>query len=152
MAYPYNRRFSEDTLPGITTEFNSNMARLISLNKLIDDSDEYSSYCYLNGYNIMYLKLWRTTLISILSTIEPKLTLKEKKKVYEMFKKAKKIGRIVKIDSTEDGEVTTIDTNNFNAHWGLLNSIRVELNCLANSKGMQLTDKPKDKDYMSETD
>lgn len=125
----------------VITEFNSNMYRLISLNKLLDDCNEFSTLSYTNGYNIEYLKLWRNTLKSIYREIRPKLDNKSTKKIIVMFRSAVDIGKIFKNNRTPNGIIKILDPKQFKKHWVLLDKIEEKLRIEADSKGMLMTNK-----------
>ena len=124
-----------------TTEFNSSLLRLISINQQIDDCNEYSRLCYVNGYNIEYLKLWRTTLKSLFREIKPKLNSQERSKIKKWFMMSVKIGPVLINKKTEEGSVRTINTDSFQKHWNLLDIIDSKLRILADKKGMLITNK-----------
>ena len=123
------------------TEFNSNVYRLISLNKLLDNCNEYSTFSYVNGYNIEYLKLWRNTLKSIYREIRPKLNHKATEVIIKLFRSAIDIGKIFKNKKTPDGLIKILDSNKFKRHWTLLDKIEERLRLEADSKGMLMTNK-----------
>lgn len=125
-----------DSEQNVSTEFNSSLYRLISLNKIIDDCNEYSRMCYVNHYNVEYLKLWNTSLKIFYREIKSKLINKEKKKINDMFKSSIKIGQVVETENTQEGRIKRINTTKFGRHWDLLDKIDSKLREFADKKGM----------------
>ena len=136
----------------ITTEFNTSMLRLISINKLMDDCNEYSRGCYVGGYDLEHLKLWRNTLVSIYREISPKLNKEEKKDIVNMFKQGSKLGKITATKRTPNGTIKTIDPRLFKQHWNLLSKIDSKLKILADDKGMLMINKKDLGDAIGEGD
>lgn len=124
-----------------TTEFNSNLYRLISLNKLLDDCNDFSRACYLNGHSVEHLKLWSNTLKSVYREIRPKLMKEQRKAIVNLYKKVKGIGKIFEIKKTPEGINKILNTSIFKKHWDLLDKIDGELRDLADKKGMLMTNK-----------
>lgn len=135
----HNPKYGESS--NLATEFNSNLYRLISLNKLLDDCNDFSRSCYLNGHNVEYIKLWNNTLKSVYREVRPKLSKKERKNIVDLFKGAKKIGKIFDIKKTPEGIVKILNISLFKRHWDLLDKIDGELRDLADKKGMLMTNK-----------
>ena len=125
----------------IATQFNSNLLRMFSLNKLIDDCNEYSRLSYWNGYNVEYLKLWNNTLNAVYREICPKLKEEEKTRIRNLFVMTCKIGRIYQIKNTPDGTIKILNYVRFKQHFNLLKKVEEELRILADKKGMLMTNK-----------
>lgn len=125
----------------IATEFNSNLYRLISLNKLLDDCNDFSRMSYLNGHSVEYLKLWSNTLKSVYREVRPKLLKKERENIIGLFKEVKTIGKIFEIKKGPEGIIKILNTSIFKKHWDLLDKIDGELRDLADQKGMLMTNK-----------
>lgn len=126
----------------ITTEFNSSLSRLESLNRLLDDCNKYSRLCFTQGYQIEYLKLFKTTLLAIRAEIIPKLkSKKEQDKIKSLFKN-KNIGKVITTERTRSGLIKKLHTKKFHQHWKELNKINEGLRILADNKGMLIKDKP----------
>jgi len=136
----------------VITRYNSNLFRSISLNQLIDECNEFSRKSYLNGYNMQYLNLWRTTLLTLRTEIYTKLNPKEKLFTKNIFKKAKEIGAIIQMKKTEEGGTKILNTKRFNNHWKLLHWIQEKLIMLADKHGMLMTNQDIDTDFMGDMD
>ena len=136
----------------VHTEFNASILRLVSFNKLIDDCNEYSRLCYVGGYDLEHLKLWRNTLLSIYREICPKMDKEEKIYIKGLFSDGNKIGKVTYIKKTPDGNVKVIDPNHFKSHWNLFNKIDAELRILADKKGMLMINKEDYGDIIGEGD
>lgn len=136
----------------IATEFNSSIISLIRLNKLIEDANEYSRLSYLNGYNLEYLKLWRNTLMIINREVSVKMTKKERTFMLEQFKKTKNIGRVMMIVNTPEGKTSRLNSQKFQQHWALYDSIDRRLRLIADARGMLITNKPVHDDIIGELD
>ena len=134
----------------VSTEFNSNLLRLISLNQLLDDCNEYSRNSYLNGYSIEYLKLWRNTLKNLNREVAVKMNPKERQSIQDMFNYAGKIGKIIETKRTQDGNEQTINSIKFKQHWALLDKIDLQLRTIADKKGMLMTTKQNYGDIIGE--
>lgn len=138
--------------PAITTEFNSNMLRLLSLNRFLDECVEYSRMCFFNGHSIEYLKLWNHTLKAVFLEVKPKFEKKskEEKKILSLFREGKKIGSVYDFKPTPDGKVKVINLVKFREYWNLLHSIESELRVIADKRGMLMTNKVKEYDVIGE--
>lgn len=137
------------TTSKLSTEWNSNQYRTLSLNQLLDQAIDYSRLVEseLGFYRrVKSLKLWRSTLIAIYDEIEPKMVKKEKLSAAMMFKLLGKIGPVVIRKNTPDGPENLIDPEKLSRHWSQLNKIGRYLRRVADSKGMLLTNKAVDEE------
>lgn len=127
----------------ISTEWNSNLYRTLSLNQLLDQAVDYSRLAS-NKKKVDCLKMWHVTLITIHDEIEPKMLKPEKLKAQKMFNKLKEIGSVIIKKSTPEGKINVVDRSRFVRHWSHLNKIGRLLRKVADSKGMLLTNKTMD--------
>lgn len=146
----YNWENNQGEQQSVSTEFNSSLMRLQSLNKLLDRCGLYSKLSRYEGYDITYLKLWRAEVVCLTREVVPKCSPKERKFIYSKFKGFHKIGQIIQTRRTEEGPVSEIDPHKFNLHWNLLNRIETVLRILADKHGMLLTNKDNYEDMMGE--
>jgi len=129
------------------TKLNISLLRLISFSKLIDEANYYSREAYNNGMHPHHLVQWRNTLKSMYRELISKLKDEERAEINKLFRLQEK-GSVYVFRKTEEGPEKIVHPKRFHRHWRLLDHIQQKIMILATKKGMLITDKDRDMDFM----
>jgi hypothetical protein len=124
------------------TEFNSNLLRIIALNDILDNCNNFYLQTNMNGYSIAALKSWKDCIRLIYKEIYPKMNLKEREHIKNMFTKyyAECPDPII-VEKTKHGTKKKLNSTAFMKHKTYLEDIEFDLRDIANKHGMLITDK-----------
>jgi len=135
--------------PKRKAKFNSGLLSLVRLHGLLEDCNNHSRSCFLmrneygveiRGFNLVALVSYRGSVITVYDEVSSKLEDDERKKIREILKKGKKVGKIVQIVKTEEGDVSQINPSRFKKHWSIIHSVEIKLRRLADEKGLLIPD------------
>jgi len=132
------------------TIFNAGIAALMRLDKQLQDCNEYSRLCNVNGPNLSMLNMYRNTVFNVFKEIGPKLDTKDENVVRSMFNAGMKLPSLYQEVRTKDGTVSEINLNSFNQHWHLYNNVEMKLRRYADERGMLIPNKPSTDDLISD--
>lgn len=130
------------------TKFNSALASLERLHKLLENCNEYSTLAMIPNGNVFervkYLKTWKQLVNAVFKEICPKLKPEEVTKVDNAFKRFNLCPPIVKYHITEEGSLPYVDTIIFNKTADFITKIERYLRSLADKRGMLIPDSTSD--------
>ena len=126
----------------VNTQMNVSLATLLSIRRLLDESNELSRMCFMgnNSARIKNLILYKTTVDSVYNEVSVKLNNGEKKLYYKKRAELFKLPPIIKIRNTSEGRIKVIDIRAFNKKWKQVRKIDLLVRRLANRYQMLLKD------------
>ena len=124
----------------VTAKFNAAFASLERLHKLLEECNEVSRLCHMDGYNLQALKTYRFTVIALYKEVRPKLTTGKKEgedeEIKKLFKKFKDIKDIITVKNSEEGIMQQVNVQKFNQYWKLISTIETKLRIMADRHGL----------------
>lgn len=126
------------------TKFNSALASLERLHKLLDSCHEYSTLAMIPNDNIFervsYLKTYKSLVSRVFKEIYPKLNEIQLKHVNNAFNRFSKFPKIIVTKYTEEGQIPHVDSRAFAKHMAYVSRIEEYLRLVADKRGMLIPD------------
>ena len=130
------------------TIFNSAVASLERLHRLLESCNEFSTLAMIPNDNVFervkYLKTWKHLVAAVFKEICPKLTESEIKKLDAAFNRFNNFPSVIKHHVTEEGNIPYVDTITFNKTANFITKIERYLRTLADKRGMLIPDSTAD--------
>lgn len=124
------------------TEWNGASLCVYRVNNIIIKSNYLFEASIQDGLDPRLLTLYGDTASSLFKEIAPKLSINEKKRLKEYYKKYKKLGSVYTKVRTKEGVITAVNTDIFFKKRAIINEFDMECRAICDKVGFLNPNKP----------